>query len=134
LEEVVVPMETLRSEHSSRSGRSTDRNNLARWKRDPVAFICEVLIDPETGQPFELYPAEERFLREGLKLTADGRLPFPEMVFSGPKKTGKTGLAAMIGIYTAVAIGGLARARIGGRGVHGLQSQKEILVFTNWFS
>jgi phage terminase large subunit-like protein len=79
---------------------------LARWKRNPVAFIREILIDPETGKPFELYPAEERYLREALTLTADGRLPFPEMVFSGPKKTGKTGFAAMAVIYVVVVLGG----------------------------
>ena len=77
-----------------------------RWKGDPVLFIREVLRNPETGKPFELYPAQVRFLREALTLTAYGRLPFPEMVFSAPKKSGKTGLAAMIAIYVAVAIGG----------------------------
>ena len=28
---------------------------LARWRHDPVAFVREALVDPETGQPFELY-------------------------------------------------------------------------------
>jgi hypothetical protein len=35
----------------------------ARWLRAPRAFIREVLINPETGKPFELYPEEERFIR-----------------------------------------------------------------------
>jgi hypothetical protein len=26
---------------------------LARWRRDPIVFVREALIDPETGQPFE---------------------------------------------------------------------------------
>jgi phage terminase large subunit-like protein len=77
-----------------------------RWKTDPVAFITDVLVDPETGKPFELYPAQERFLREALTLTPEGRLPFPEMVFSAPKKSGKTATAAIATIYVMVCLGG----------------------------
>ncbi len=99
-------METPRSEHNSRSGRSTVRTNLDRWKQDSVAFICDVLIDPETGKPFELYSAQERFLREALTLTKDGHLPFPEMLFGAPKKTGKTATGAMAVIYVIVCLGG----------------------------
>jgi len=36
---------------------------LTRWRRDPVAFITEVLVDPETGAPFKLYPEQVTFLR-----------------------------------------------------------------------
>lgn len=78
----------------------------ARWKGDPVAFVSEVLIDPETGQPFQLYPAQVRFLREALTPTADGRLPFPELVFSAPKKSGKTATAAMATLYVVICLGG----------------------------
>jgi phage terminase large subunit-like protein len=81
-------------------------NALAKWKTDPVAFIREVLINPETGKPFELYPAQERFLREALKPIAGGRLPYPEAVFSAPKKSGKTATAAMAMLYVIVALGG----------------------------
>ncbi len=38
--------------------------SLRRWKEDPVVFINEVLRNPETGQPYDLYPAEEEFVRE----------------------------------------------------------------------
>ena len=55
----------------------------------PIEFIREVLVDPETGQPFVLYPAQERFLREALTPGPDGRLPYAELVYSGPKKSGK---------------------------------------------
>jgi phage terminase large subunit-like protein len=79
---------------------------LARWRRDPVAFITEVLLDPGTSAPFELYPAQVEFLRAALRLTAAGRLPCPEMLFSAPKKSGKTALAAMIAIYVAVVLVG----------------------------
>ncbi|MBE3602161.1 hypothetical protein IMX07_00820 [bacterium] len=80
--------------------------HVARWRSDPVAFIRDVLRDPETGKPFELYPAQERFIREALTPTPDGRLPYPELVFSAPKKSGKTATAALMMLYVVVALGG----------------------------
>ena len=79
---------------------------LARWRADPVAFIREVLRDPETKAPFALYPAQERFLREGFTPGPDGRLPHSELVYACPKKSGKTATAAMGTLYTVVALGG----------------------------
>ena len=79
---------------------------IARWKRDAVAFVREVLINPETGRPFELYPEQEFFIREAFTMTTDGRLPFAEILFAAPKKSGKTGLAAMLVIYVIVVLGG----------------------------
>ena len=79
---------------------------IERWKRDPVAFAEEVCVDPETGQPFEFYPAEKRFLRKALELTPDGRLRHPELVFSAPKKSGKTAFAGIIVLYIIVVLGG----------------------------
>jgi len=81
-------------------------NKLARWKSDPVAFVREVLIDPESGKPFEIYSAQERFLREAFTPTVDGRLKYPEAIFSGPKKSGKTATAAMATLFVIVALGG----------------------------
>lgn len=77
-----------------------------RWRTNPVAFIRDVLIDPETGAPFELYAAEVEFLRAALTVTPDGRLPFPELVFAAPKKSGKTALAALVTIYIVVVLAG----------------------------
>ncbi len=81
-------------------------DRIARWKRDPVAFVREVLRDPETGRAFELYPAQEQFLREALTLGSDGRLKYPELVYSAPKKAGKTATAAMATLYVIVCLGG----------------------------
>jgi hypothetical protein len=81
-------------------------SDLERWRQDPRAFVCEVLVNPETGRPFELYPAEERFFREALTLGAHGRLPYPELIYSCPKKSGKTGFAAMAVLYVVVVLGG----------------------------
>jgi phage terminase large subunit-like protein len=84
----------------------SDAAVLTRWRADPVAFVREVLVDPETGQPFVLYPAQERFLREALTLTPDGRLRYPELVYGAPKKSGKTALAAFIVLYVILVLGG----------------------------
>jgi phage terminase large subunit-like protein len=82
------------------------REQLAIWRADPVAFINDFCRNPETGQPFQLYPAQERFLREALTLTLDSRLPYSELLFSAPKKSGKTALAAMIVLYVILVLGG----------------------------
>jgi phage terminase large subunit-like protein len=77
-----------------------------RWLGDPCAFIREVLINYETGRPFELYPEQERFLRLALTLQPDGTLPFPEIVFSTPKKGGKSQTSAMAMLYVIVVLAG----------------------------
>jgi phage terminase large subunit-like protein len=83
-----------------------NKTSFARWSRDPIVFIREVLIDPETGTPFELYPAQERFLREAFTPTPDGRLRYPEIVFAAPKKSGKTATAALATLYVTVCLSG----------------------------
>jgi hypothetical protein len=81
-------------------------NHLARWIADPAAFIAEVLRDPETGQPFVLYPAELTFLRKAFTLNSQGRLLYPDLIFSAPKKSGKTALGAMMCLYAVIVLGG----------------------------
>jgi hypothetical protein len=41
----------------------TPRTNLMRYRANPVLFIEEVLINPETARPFVLLPAEKKFLK-----------------------------------------------------------------------
>ncbi len=74
--------------------------------KDPVAFIRAYLRNPETGEPFVLFPAEERFLREALIPGPDGRLRYPELVFSAPKKSGKTMIAAWCVLFVILALAG----------------------------
>ena len=78
----------------------------ANWQEDPARFIEEVLRDPETGQPFRLNQAELRFLAHAFRRSADGRLEFPEQIFSAPKKSGKTAFAAMVTLYVVLVHGG----------------------------
>lgn len=73
---------------------------------DVVTFIETMLIDPETSKLFVLTKAEKSFLRRACELTPDGRLKYSELVFSAPKKTGKTTLAALVVLYVIRALGG----------------------------
>jgi hypothetical protein len=88
--------------------KKSEKTESARqhWRKDPVAFIRGVLIDPETKRPFELYLEEETFLRTALSLTPSGELPYAELLFSAPMKSGKTALAAMIVLYVIIALAG----------------------------
>lgn len=83
-----------------------DPSALARWQRDPAQFIAELLRDPDTGAPFKLLDAERAFLANAFKITHDGKLIYPEQVYSAPKKSGKTGFAAMHMLTTTLVFGG----------------------------
>lgn len=80
--------------------------DLRRWKADPLAFIREALVDPETGKPFRLYDAQERFLIEAFSRRPDGKLKYVEQVFGAPKKQGKTALAGMWTLTLVLVLGG----------------------------
>jgi len=75
-----------------------DRKALTRYRADPCAFIEECLINPETGKPFVLLPAEREFLKHAFATDENGRLLYPELVYACPKKSGKTGFAALFTI------------------------------------
>ena len=87
-------------------GDALNKSGLARWQHDPCAFITEVMVNPETGEPFELLDAERQFFEHAYRTDADGRLIFPEQVYSAPKKSGKTGFAAMHVLTTVLIFGG----------------------------
>ena len=79
---------------------------LARWRSSPTEFIEHVLHDPETNKPFVLLDAEREFLKHAFKLDADGRLLYPEQLYGAPKKSGKTGFAALHMLTTILLFGG----------------------------
>jgi hypothetical protein len=45
----------------SKLNKSAKRTKLMRYRVNPVLFIEEVLINPETGKPFKLLKAEKSF-------------------------------------------------------------------------
>jgi hypothetical protein len=81
-------------------------NSMQRWRRDPCAFITEVLHDPETEQPFVLLPAERTFLEHAFRTDANGRLVYPEQIFGAIKKSGKTAFAGLHVLVTVLLFGG----------------------------
>jgi Terminase large subunit, endonuclease domain/Terminase large subunit, ATPase domain len=73
---------------------------------DFVTFVESSLIDPEIGENFVLTDAEKEFAEHAFELTPDGRLKYPEQVYSAPKKSGKTTFAALIMLYVVRVLGG----------------------------
>jgi alpha-glucosidase len=47
---------------------------LSYWRKHPVEVIETCLVNPETGQPFELLPAERAFLQHAFTFGPDGKL------------------------------------------------------------
>jgi hypothetical protein len=73
---------------------------------DPIVWINAVIRDPETGKPFVLLPAEIAFLEHAFQLNEDGTAKYPELVYSAPKKSGKTGYAAILTLVVTLLFGG----------------------------
>jgi phage terminase large subunit-like protein len=80
--------------------------DLTRWRADPVAFIEQHLINAETNESFELLPAERAFLKFAFKTGANGKLLYPELLYSCPKKSGKTTFAALVCLVVILLYGG----------------------------
>jgi hypothetical protein len=79
-----------------------DPTQMKRYRDDPVAFIDECLINPETGKPFVLLEAEIAFLRLAFRLGPNGRLLHSELIYSAIKKSGKTVFGAIFLIAAVV--------------------------------
>ncbi len=78
-----------------------EANALRAYVGKPVEFI-ERLIDPETGQPFRLYPAQRQFLEAAFC----GPVIAPELVFGAIKKSGKTTFAGAIVLFVVRVLAG----------------------------
>ena len=59
-----------------------DQSALERWRLEPIAFVVEMLRNPETGRPFDLLPAQRRFFAHAFATDDTGRLLYPEQVFA----------------------------------------------------
>jgi phage terminase large subunit-like protein len=78
---------------------------LARWRNNPVSFIESVLVNPETGKPFVLLDAEGGFLEHAFQTGESGKLLYPELLYSCPKKSGKTTFAALFTLMLILLFG-----------------------------
>lgn len=67
----------------------------------PVYWITEHFIDPITDKLMELVPYQRRILRRALEIDDQGRSRYDLVIWSQPKKSGKTTLAAAVGAYVA---------------------------------
>jgi hypothetical protein len=85
--------------------KRVDPTHLKRYRADPVAFISECLVNPETGKPYALFPAEIEFLQHAFQLGPDGRLKYSLLIYSAIKKSGKTVFAAIIVLTVIVLFG-----------------------------
>ena len=106
----------------------TNQTIWERWGNKPVEFIRDCIRDPKSFkyardpktsqllrdgkgrlikvyQPFKLFPEQQRFIREAFTLTEDGHFPYADMLYSLPKKNGKSSTAAMLALFTAIVIG-----------------------------
>jgi phage terminase large subunit-like protein len=80
--------------------------DLEYWRDNPDRFVEQCLVNPETNEPFVLLPCERSFIRLAFTTDADGRLVYTEWLYGAPKKTGKTGFAAMIELTAITLFGG----------------------------
>lgn len=67
----------------------------------PVAWISENFIDPVTGDKVKLESHQKRILRKALQTDENGISRYSLVVWSEPKKSGKTAIAAAVGAYVA---------------------------------
>lgn len=78
-----------------------DRAKLRQYAVDPVAFIDDLIQVNELGQPFKLLPFQKRILRAAFPFDDNGKLPWQTIVWSCPKKSGKTAINAALTIWFA---------------------------------
>lgn len=67
----------------------------------PVEWICENFIDPISGTMMKLEPWQKRILRHALQIDDQGYSKYDLVIWSQPKKSGKTTIAAAVGAWVA---------------------------------
>lgn len=81
----------------------SDRD-IERYTHDIVAWAEEQYILIETGQPIRLEDHQKRILSEITRTDSNGRFIYQTLIYSAPKKSGKTEIAALYTLWTAVFI------------------------------
>ena len=79
---------------------------LEQWRANPAAFIETHLYNPQTGKPFVLLDAEREFIKHALVLTPEGRMLYQTLLYSCPKKSGKTEFSGMLMTTVLLLFGG----------------------------
>lgn len=74
---------------------------IERYRRDVVKFAEEQFYLPDTGKPIKLLKHQKKILR--LAFTpVRGRMPYSTIVYSCPKKSGKTTIGALVALWWAL--------------------------------
>ncbi len=68
----------------------------------PVTFIKKLIRNSELGKPFRLFPFQEEILNLAFAFDENGRLPYDTVIYSCPKKSGKTTLNAALTLWWAI--------------------------------
>jgi len=74
---------------------------LARYLRDPLAFIDDLVKRNELGQPFYFLEHQREIVRLAFAFDGDGRLVYDTFIYSCPKKSGKTTINAALTLWWA---------------------------------
>jgi phage terminase large subunit-like protein len=72
-----------------------------RLERDSAAWIDKNILVSELGKPFQLTDYQRRVLKLMFVFDEDGKLSIDEALWSEPKKSGKTSMAAILGLWWA---------------------------------
>jgi len=75
---------------------------LERYTDDIVTFAEECYFLPSTKQPIKLEEHQKRILRHVFRRDKEGRFPYDTVIYSCPKKSGKTEIAALVGLWLAL--------------------------------
>ena len=73
-----------------------------RYRDDIVAFAEAEYVLPQTGQPIKLLEHQKRILRDVFTRDADGRFPYQTVMYSCPKKSGKTQIGGLVAEWFAL--------------------------------
>lgn len=101
-EDLLTPNSTssLASPNGSPSPTATPWNlrglQSEKGYRDPVYWIKRHFIIEDTEEPIVLARHQKAILSYALKRNEEGRLPFSTIIFSAPKKSGKTAIAGAV--------------------------------------
>lgn len=79
----------------------TVASRLDAYRRNPVVFIEDLIHQNERGEPFQLLPHQRDVLKAMFPLRPDGQFVYRTVIWSQPKKSGKTILNALVSTWWA---------------------------------
>jgi phage terminase large subunit-like protein len=69
----------------------------------PVTFIDKLIHRNELGQPFSLFPFQREILSLAFAFDDQGKLPYDTILYSCPKKSGKSTINGALTLWWALA-------------------------------